>query len=400
MGDPPNIEPTTAVTPTGMGPLAQVRLAVRQTDWRAYGLIAVLLVIALGFQVLTNGLFFTPRNLALLLRQTSITALAAVGVVLVIVSGNIDLSIGSAVGLCAIVAAVLHKVLGWPVVPVVLATLALGAAMGAWQGFVTSVLRVPSFVVTLGGLLIFRGIGLVITEGNTIATFSDAFKLIGQGFLAPVPSVGLLVAFYLIFAVSILRRRTVLLRYDLGASSIGALVAQLGIAAVSVVLAAIVLIQYQGFPIPVAIVAIVALILGFLARRTRFGRHIYAVGGNREAALLAGVGVTGNVFLVFVVMGLLYGIDGLIFASRLNGAPPTGALFLELDAIAAAVIGGTSLMGGSGTIRGALLGALLMESVRNGLSLMNVPTFYQLIVSGLILIFAVFLDMTTKPQTK
>jgi D-xylose transport system permease protein len=359
---------------------------------RSYGLLIALLIIGLVFEVLTDGLFISSRNIPLLLRQAAIVSIVAMGVALVIVMGHIDLSIGSAVGLCAIVAAFLMKQAEWSVMAAVLAVFAVGIAIGAWHGLAVSVMRVPAFVVTLGGLLIFRGIGLVITEGETLASFPRSFQVFGQGFISPAQSIALLVVGTAVYAVYLLlpalrRRRfgiAIVLRFAL--VLLGALFLGYSVQGST------------GLPVPVAIMGALAIVLGFVASRTRFGRHLYAIGGNRAAAELSGIRVRPTTFGMFVIMGALYALAGVILASRLNGAPPQGAPFLELDAIAAAVIGGTSLMGGVGTVGGALLGALLLTSVSNGLSLMSVPTFYQLIASGLILVLAVFFDVQTKRE--
>lgn len=357
---------------------------------RTYGLLLVIVAVALIFNVLTDGLFLSDQNVPLLLRQTAVTGIVALGVGLVILMGHIDLSIGSAVGLCAIAVAYLMDIAGWSVLAAVGATLILGIAIGLWQGFAVGYMLVPAFVVTLGGLLIWRGTGLVITEGSTIASFPQEFLVIGQGTVGPTLALLLAVVAaggYLAWTVVELRRG---LPFSLRrVASVAAIV--LGGAAV-VVLSQ----RADGLPVPVAMMLAIAVLLTFVTTRTRFGRRLYAIGGNREAARLAGINVRRTTLVTFTGMGVLYAVAGMVLAARLNGAPPGGAPFLELDAIAAAVIGGTSLMGGVGTVPGTLLGALLMGSVSNGLSLMNVPTFYQLIVSGLILIFAVFFDVQTK----
>jgi D-xylose transport system permease protein len=309
------------------------------------------------------------------------------GVALVIITRHIDLSIGSAAGLCAIVAAWCMKQGGLGVPATLAAVLAVGLLLGALQGTAVAALRVPSFVVTLAGLLVFRGVGLVITQGNTIGAFPQSFQAIGQGSLGPGP---VLAAVTVVAAAAALRvawlaragRRPGLpaLLRALGAVTLGA---------VLVLLAG----SQAGLPVPVAITIAVGVVLAVVAYRTRFGRHLFAVGGNPEAAELAGIGVRRSTVQVFLLMGILYALAGVMLAARLNGAPPEGAPNLELDAIAGAVIGGTSLMGGTGSVGGAALGALLMASVSNGLSLLGVQSFYQLIATGLILVLAVALDV-------
>ena len=361
-----------------------------------YGLVIVIGIVTIVFGFLTDWIFTSPRNVPILLRQASITGIVAVGVALVIISGEIDLSIGSAVGLCAIIVAWLMKVVGLDPIIAVPLTLTVGLLLGAWQGAAVAWFGVPSFVVTLGGLLIFRGIGLIITEGETIASFPASFLIISQGSLDNSIVIGLgaiVVGFWLLTVFRQVRNSKSLssgLKQLVPKVVLGLLI---GIAVIYVASSSI------GFPLVVALMVSVALILQIVASRTRFGRRVYAIGGNREAALLAGINVNRITFLTFLLMGALYGLAGLVLASRLNGAPPGGAPFLELDAIAAAVIGGVSLRGGVGLVINALLGALLLAAINNGLSLMNVPTFYQLVVSGLILIIAVFLDSRAKAKT-
>ena len=361
-----------------------------------YGLVIVIGIVTIVFGFLTDWIFTSPRNVPILLRQASITGIVAVGVALVIISGEIDLSIGSAVGLCAIIVAWLMKIVGLDPIIAVLLTLAVGLLLGAWQGAAVAWFGVPSFVVTLGGLLIFRGIGLIITEGETIASFPASFLVISQGSLDNSIVTGLgaiVVGFWLLTVFRQVRNSKSL------SSGLKQLVPKVGLGLLIGIAVIYVASSSIGFPLVVALMVSVALILQIVASRTRFGRRVYAIGGNREAALLAGINVNRITFITFLIMGALYGLAGLVLASRLNGAPPGGAPFLELDAIAAAVIGGVSLRGGVGLVINALLGALLLAAINNGLSLMNVPTFYQLVVSGLILIIAVFLDSRAKAKT-
>ncbi|HEY9478257.1 MAG TPA: sugar ABC transporter permease [Microbacteriaceae bacterium] len=361
---------------------------------RRYGLIVVLLVLAVVFQVLTDDLFLSSRNVPVLLRQAAITGIVACGVCLVIVTGEIDLSIGSAVGLCAIAFAFLAVNLNWPVPLAVFAAVVVGILIGAWQGFLVTGIGVPAFVVTLGGLLIFRGMGLVITGGNTISGMPPSILWIGSGMLdvtATVIFAGLLLAIYAAVQAAAGRLtvqwlRGNLLRLLAGAALIAGAIAYIATG--------------PGLPVPVAILALVGLCLSLMGSDSRFGRQLYAIGGNREAARLSAVPVRRNIFLIFAIMGLLYAVAALVLVGRLNGAPPDGAPFLELDAIAAAVIGGTSLMGGVGRVGGAVLGAVLTASVSNGLSLMNVNSFYQMMASGLILITAVAIDIRAKKNRK
>jgi D-xylose transport system permease protein len=318
--------------------------------------------------------------------------------VLIIVSGNIDLSAGSAVGLVAIVAAELQIQHGMSTVPTIVLALLTGLALGIWNGLWIAYAGVPSFVVTLGGLLAFRGVALVLTKGYTFAPFHQSFANTFQDFLSTPLSIALIaVAFSLLAAVALgsLRHST-----QLTGTGLANAVVLLGALAAACAYFAWVFTDNLGMPVPILILAVIAAVFGFVARRMRFGRRIYAIGGNPEAARLSGINIARNTFFVFVLMGLLYGVVGVLLGARLDSAPPNGGTFMELDAIAAAVIGGTSLMGGIGTIGGALVGALLLESIANGMSLENIQSDYQLIVTGLILIGAVYIDIAAKKRRR
>jgi D-xylose transport system permease protein len=359
-------------------------------------MLIVLVVLALAFQVLTDGLFATPRNLSNLARQASLTAILSAGMVAVIVAGHIDLSAGSAVGLVTVVAAWLQVEAGQTAIVAVVVAIVVGLALGAWQGAWVAYGRVPSFVVTLGGLLIFRGIALVITEGVTLSPLDPAFVELGQGFLAPETTLVLAAIVSVVAVAAIVASRRARVRHGLPIPSRRSAIVR--VAALFVVIAAIAASAwlYRGIPYPVLIMIVVGVLLALMMRRTTFGRRLYAIGGNAEAARLSGIDVRRHTFLVFLLMGLLYGIVGILLAARLNSGPPNAGTFMELDAIAAAVIGGTSLLGGVGTVEGALVGAFLMASISNGMSLLNVLTWWQQIVTGLLLMGAVLIDIHSK----
>lgn len=368
---------------------------LRTLNLRAYGMLFVLIAIWVYFQVQTDGLFLSSGNMTNLLRQASLIAILAVGMVLVIVSGHIDLSAGSAVGLIAIIAADLQINHGVATVPTIALAILAGLGMGVWQGFWIAYAGVPSFVVTLAGLLMFRGIALVITKGFTFAPFEESYLKVFQSFLEVGLSVALIVAVFVLFAVATAWERLRLSRRP-SVSTVVNTVAGVIIVAGACAYLAWVFTDDRGMPVPILILGVIAGVLAFAARRTRFGRHLYAIGGNRDAARLSGINIRRNTFFVFVLMGALYGVTGVLLGARLASAPPNAGFFMELDAIAAAVIGGTSLMGGVGTIGGALVGALLLQSIANGMSLQNIQSDYQLIVTGLLLIGAVYIDMVTK----
>ena len=370
---------------------------LRALNLRAYGMLCVLVAIWIYFQAQTDGLFLSSGNMTNLLRQASLVAILAVGMVLVIVSGHIDLSAGSAVGLIAIIAADLQINHGVATVPTIALAILAGLGMGVWQGFWIAYAGVPSFVVTLAGLLMFRGIALVITKGFTFAPFEDSYLKVFQSFLEVGLSLALIVVVFLLYAAATTWER---LRFSgvPSASTVVNTVAVVLIVGGACAYFAWVFADNRGMPVPILILGCIAGVLAFGARRTRFGRHLYAIGGNREAARLSGINIRRNTFFVFVLMGALYGVTGVLLGARLASAPPNAGFFMELDAIAAAVIGGTSLMGGVGTIGGALVGALLLQSIANGMSLQNIQSDYQLIVTGMLLIGAVYIDMVAKKR--
>jgi D-xylose transport system permease protein len=357
---------------------------------RALSMLVVFAVLAIVFHVASDGIFFTPRNLSLLLRQASIVAIVAAGVSILMVMGEIDLSIGSAVYLCSVVAATLQVSFGMPVLPTLLLTVAAGMLMGAWNGFWVVRVAVPSFVVTLAGLLAFRGIGYYATDAATIAPMSASFSALSEAFVPPVLSAVIIVLALMATLAFLVRRhhgRGELHRED--RLTLAILVAAASVAA------AVLLWVFLGFRgIPAALLWVVAggVILWVLMSRTPFGRNAYVVGANREAAELAGISLGRQLFWGFVLMGVMYGIAGTLLTARLSASTPTAGSYLELDAIAAAVIGGTSLRGGVGTIPGAIIGAVLLALIDNGMSILNISSFIQLVVKGMVLLIAIAFD--------
>ena len=381
----------TNASPEGMGVLRRMgsRIALRN-----YTLLIVVTAVWIVFQVLT-GIFLSPRNLTLLALQSSITALAAISAVMLIVTRNFDVSVGSAVALVGVVAAIATSPTKLGLDPVIGFALALlaGLALGAWNGLWVTRIGVPSFIVTLAGLLYFRGISMIVTNGATVSPVPSSMRSFGNDSLGPAYSVALvaLVALsYVAFRVVTARRALKLgLIRDLRSTLVRSLLPALVATAAAMWVAA-----GQGLPYLVILLGAAAIAAEVLMRRSRFGSHLYAIGGNPEAARLAGINVDREIFRNFLIAGLAYGLTGIALTCRINGAVAGSAgIGLELDAIAAAIIGGTSLAGGRGTIIGALLGATLMGSLNNGMSLMNVPTFYQDTARGVVLLVAVAIDM-------
>lgn len=370
--------------------------ALKARALQNYTMIFALLGIWIIFEILSEGVFLSARNISLLARQTAITGVLTIGAVMLIISSNFDLSVGSVLGLTGGVAAMLQVWFSLPTPLVVLAAITVGVLIGAWQGFWVAYKKVPSFIVTLGGLMIFRGVLLVLTQGNTIAPLRGSFTILGDGFLTKPVGYGLLgvaLAAFLGLAMTMRRQR---LHYHRRVPS--RLVTAASLVGISLIVALFVFLlnSYQGIPYPVVILVLLVLVFSFLMTSTTIGRRIYAIGGNREAASLSGIKVDRNVFYIFLIMGGLSAVAGVLMTARMNAAAPAAGTGMELDAIAAAVLGGTSLSGGYGSIAGGILGALIMATLDNGMSLFNISSYYQFIVKGLILVLAVWFDVSVK----
>jgi D-xylose transport system permease protein len=355
----------------------------------AAGLLLAIAIVWIAFSILTDGVFVSDRNLSNLMRQTAMTAIVAIGMLVVVVQGEIDLSVGSFLSLCVTVVAMIEVSGVVGVWGTIAAALAMGVLVGLWNGTWVARLGLPSFVATLGGLMLFRGLALALSGGRTITGISDDIRFFGEAFVTG-PALWAFIVVAAIIALWPLRnlgedsqhRRRALLRAGLGFAS--------------VVLLAWATLSYRGLPMPVAITFVTAAVVSWMLANTVWGRHVYAVGGNRDAARSAGIPITKHLMISFVLLGVLTSVATLMLVGRLGSAPPESGLFLELNAIAAVVIGGASLYGGTGTVSGVLLGALLMQSLANGLSLLNVPTAYQNITSGIVLMLAVYIDVLSK----
>ncbi len=371
---------------------------LQKVNWRTYTMIFALILIAIFFQVITDGIFFKSRNLSNLIRTMSITGVIAMGVVLLIVSGNFDLAVGSIVGLSGGIAAIMQVTFGWSTPMVILAALAVGIAIGVWQGFWVAYRNVPSFIVTLGGMLMFRGLYLVITNGITITPMNPDFTFIGQGFLPK--EAGLIIGCVAILAVVVLmlKQRNSRKRYALDMEPMWQTAVKIVIFSALIGIFVLIMNDYNGIPVPVLILVGVIILFAFIAAKTRFGRNVYAIGGNIEAARLSGINVKRNVLGLYIITGLLSALSGILLTARMDGATASAGNSFEMDAISACVLGGTSLAGGKGTIMGAVIGALIIACLDNGMSLMNLSYNYQSIVKGLVLILAVWFDVANQQK--
>ncbi|WP_186117786.1 sugar ABC transporter permease [Burkholderia gladioli] len=364
-----------------------------------YKILALLVAVAaiwLLFSILTHGAFITPRNLSNLLRQMSITGMLACGMVFVIIAGEIDLSVGSLLGLLGGVAAILDQVLGWPVAATVPTVMALGVAIGLFNGWWSTYRGVPSFIVGLGGMLAYRGILLGLTHGSTIAPVSDGFVAIGQAYLPPRIGDALAVLIFALLVAVAIRQRGARRRYQLAVPPLWQDVAKLVAAGLIIAAFVATLDGYGGIPVPVLIVLALLGAFSWIATQTVFGRRIYSVGSNLEATRLSGINTDRVKLAIFALMGLMCAFAGIVNTARLAAGSPSAGNMGELDAIAACFIGGTSMRGGAGTVHGALIGALVMASLDNGMSMLDVDTYWQMIVKGSILVLAVWIDVMSR----
>jgi D-xylose transport system permease protein len=364
-----------------------------------YKILALLVAIALiwaFFSWKTDGGFTSARNLSNLMRQMSITGILACGMVFVIIAGEIDLSVGSLLGLLGGAAAVLDVTHHLPLPVSMAIVLASGLLLGFLNGYLTAYAGIPSFIVGLGGMLAYRGVVLGITGGSTIAPISPQFEQLGQAYLPPSLGLALGVGLFVLAGVLAWRQRLSQLQHKLPVTATWRLAFR--VALVGIVLAGFIstLNSYEGIPLPVLILLALLGVFSYIARQTVFGRRIYAVGSNMEATRLSGINVRAVKLWIFGLMGLMCALAGLINTARLAAGSPSAGTSGELDVIAACFIGGTSMRGGAGTVHGALVGALVMASLDNGMSMLDVDTYWQMIVKGLILTLAVWLDVATR----
>ncbi len=364
-----------------------------------YKIMALLIAIAIiwaFFSWKTEGGFISPRNLSNLLRQMSITGILACGMVLVIIAGEIDLSVGSLLGLLGGIAAVMNVTYQWPLPLNLVLVLAFGLLLGLFNGYLTAYMRIPSFIVGLGGMLAFRGVLLGVTGGMTIAPVSPDLVYLGQGYLPPQFGVALVVVLFVLALGLTWQRRRSRAQHSLPVPALWR--DGLKVLLIGVVLLAFVrtLNSYDGIPVPVLLLLALLGLFSYMTTQTVFGRRIYSVGSNMEATRLSGVNVQAVKLWVFGIMGVMCALAGLVNTARLAAGSPSAGNMGELDAIAACFIGGTSMRGGSGTIYGALIGALVMASLDNGMSMLDVGSYWQMIVKGGILMLAVWVDVSTR----
>jgi putative multiple sugar transport system permease protein len=375
---------------------------------REYGMFIALIAIMVFFQISTGGVLFRPLNLTNIILQNSFIVVMALGMLLVIVAGHIDLSVGSVVGFIGAIAAVMTVQWHMNYVLATVICLAVGALVGGLQGYFVAYHKIPSFIVTLAGMLVFRGLTLTVMTGagtgTSIGPFPPAFQLISIGFLPNLFDMGGINSTSLILtvigAVTLVylawRARKSNEKHGNDVEPLGFFIAQNGIVALAILALGYQLSIYKGFPNVLVIMLVLITAYAFITRRTTIGRRIYAMGGNEKATKLSGINTERLTFLTFANMGLLAGLAGLIVALRLNSATAKGGFGLELDVIAACFIGGASAQGGVGKVTGAVIGALIMGIMNNGMSIHGLGTDSQQMVKGAVLLAAVFFDVYNK----
>jgi D-xylose transport system permease protein len=363
------------------------------------------MLIALGgmwliFSILTPGnVFISPTNLSNLFSQTVPVAIAAVGMTLIIVTKNIDLSVGSVAAFTGALAAFMEVKLGLPTSVALAGSVLAGVLVGLWHGFWIGYRMVPAFIVTLASMMIFRGAVLGLTHGETIAPLSNLFASIGQDYLTIGVSTIIGILTVIVFLILTYNHRKKRMKYGFVVPTTFHQLVKSMLVVIAIAAFFSILIINKGIPYSVLLLMLIVGIFHILSKNTIFGRQLYAIGGNSEASALSGINIRKNTMALYVVFGALTAVSGITLTSRLNAATTSAGTGMELDVIAAVVIGGTSLMGGEGTVFGSIIGALIMTSLDNGMSLMNTDVIYQYVIKGLILLFAVWFDIETRRQS-
>ena len=373
-----------------------------KNNLREYGMLISLFAIMIFFEVVTNGTLMRPLNLTNLVLQNSYIVIMALGMLLVIVTGHIDLSVGSVAGFIGAVAAVLMVKFGVHYIPATLICLALGGLIGAAQGYWVAYFRIPSFIVTLAGMLVFKGLALAILAGQSVGPFPPTFQKLSSGFIPElVPDAGTLYPTSLAIGAALalamvwlnFRGRARQEAHHIHTEPYGFFLAKNALLFAVILYFAYLIASHRGLPNVLVIMTALIALYAFVTTRTTIGRQIYAVGGNEKAAKLSGIKTERLTFLTFVNMGVLAALAGLVFAARLNTATPKAGLGFELDVIAACFIGGASAYGGVGRVGGAVIGALIMGVMNNGMSILGIGIDYQQVIKGLVLLGAVCLDV-------
>lgn len=373
-------------------------------------MIIALVTIVILFQITTHGILLKPLNVTNLILQNSYILVLAIGMLLCILSGgNIDLSVGSIAAFIGAISATLSVTFGIPTVPTIIISLLIGGLVGVWQGFWIAYVRIPSFIATLAGMLVFRGLTMVILKGRTLAPYPVSYQKIATGFIPDIigdgkglhlTTIAIGIICSLLYIYFMYKSRRSKKQFNFEVSSLFSFILSTGALVVVINLFTIWLALYKGIPNVLVLLASLVLIYSYMTNKTIVGRHIYAFGGNEKAARLSGVKTNRVLFGIYVNMAVLAALAGIIFSGRLNAATPKAGNLFELDAIAACYIGGASATGGIGTIIGAIIGGLIMGVLNNGMSIMGVSIDWQQAIKGLVLLSAVAFDVYSKKRAK
>lgn len=372
---------------------------------KQYGMIAVLILIILLFQGLTGGVLLKPLNVTNVILQNSYIIVLAIGMLLTILAGYIDLSVGSIAAFVGAISGVFVISQKMDPVLAIVISLVIGAVVGAWNGFWISYVNIPAFIVTLGSQMIFRGLTMVILQGQTLAPFPSVYQIIGSGFIPSfcegtfnMTAIAVGVVCIILCTISKVLKRKKQKKYNIEIETNWVFVLKLFVVDIALALFTYWMAAYQGIPTVLVLLVVLILVYSFITEHTTIGRHIYAFGGNEKAARLSGIKTKRVFFWVYVNMGVLAALAGIVYASRLNAATPKAGTNFELDAIAACYIGGASASGGIGTVAGAVIGSLVMGVLNNGMSIMGIGVDWQQAIKGLVLIIAVAFDIFSKKE--
>lgn len=375
---------------------------------RAYSMVIVLVVIAVLFHIWTDGLIFTSMNLTNIILQNSYVVILVLGMLPVILTGNVDLSVGSVLAFVGAVAAILQVNFGWSTLPTLLASLAIGIAIGAWNGLWIACFDIPPFIVTLSSELVFRGLTQVVLDGASIGPFSQTFRDIAASFLPDVfggdgmhvTTLILAVICCAVYVFTQIHGRRQKIAHGIPVKKPLGDIIKTALICVVILALSWLMATYNGYPTVLVIMLALSLLYSFICNRTVFGRSLYAIGGNRKAAALSGIKDRQGMFLAYANMGLMSAVAALVYTARLNAATPKAGVNFELDAIAACYVGGASVSGGAGSIGGALIGCFVIGILNNGMSMLGVSADWQQTVKGLVILVAVAFDLLPKRKKK
>ncbi|WP_223833046.1 MULTISPECIES: multiple monosaccharide ABC transporter permease [Streptomyces] len=394
----------TTSAPPARQSVGELLLRSVRSNMRQYGMLIALAFIVILFQIWSDGVLLLPSNVSNLIQQNGYILILAIGMMIVIIAGHIDLSVGSLVAFVGAMSAVMMVKHDMPWVLALVLSLLIGAVAGAWQGFFIAYVGIPSFIVTLAGMLLFRGLTQIVLEGQSLSPFPDGFQNIAKGFIPEMgpytqyhnPTLVIGFATIVFLVLREWRSRKQQLAYDLDVTPTSLWAAKLVAITAAVVAFTLTLASFRGVPVVLLIMCGLLIGLGYVMRNAVIGRHVYALGGNKAAAKLSGVKDKRVTFLIFVNMGVLAALAGCVYAARLNAGTPQAGLNFELEAIAASFIGGASMSGGVGTVMGAVIGGLVLGVLNQGMSLVNIGTDYQQVIKGLVLLAAVGFDVWNK----